>query len=141
MKINESMSPYSVTDLATCVVSLHKWRLWTLEAHPNETFGNIIIFRSPIMLCMSPYRATCPKWYFNGFGPSQKVCYKNGLKMVFKWSTPFKQHFNTIFIAYLWGGPKPLKLSDHFYSIPFGKAQNHLNSILGILPCRGTCIA
>ena len=65
-----------------------------------------------VMLCMSPYRAICPKCYLNGFGPSQNVCYKNGLKMVFngfgpsqngcyksgikivfKWSRPFKHNF------------------------------------------------
>ena len=41
---------------------------------------------SPIMLSMSPYRAIWPKCYFNAFGPSEKVCYKSGLKMV--WAFP-----------------------------------------------------
>ena len=33
-----------------------------------------------------PYTAISQKCDFNEFGPSQKVCYKSGLKMMFKLS-------------------------------------------------------
>ena len=48
-----------------------------------------------------PYTAFSKKCYSNGFGPCQKVCYKRGLKIVFKGSTPFKHNFEAIFIPLL----------------------------------------
>jgi len=37
------------------------------------------------------------KWSLNGFWGSKKVCFKNGLQMVFQWpkaiETPFKDNF------------------------------------------------
>ena len=58
-----------------------------------------------------PYTAISRKYDFNCFGPSQKVCYKSGLKIVFKWPTPFKQHFGIIFIACLLGRPKTIRIA------------------------------
>ena len=52
--------------------------------------GVLIIDRAPLklMLSMSPHTGPCTakskKCYFSGFRPSQKVCYNNVLKMVFK---------------------------------------------------------
>ena len=51
---------------------------------------------------------------FNGFGPSQNGRYKNDIKMVFKWSRPFKHYFYTTFIASLWGRPKTTKTFGPF---------------------------
>ena len=56
----------------------------------------LIVFGG-LMLSMSNYSAIYSnienKYYFNGFGPSQNGCSKSCLKIMFKWSTPFKQQF------------------------------------------------
>ena len=53
---------------------------------------------------------------FNGCGPSPNGCYKCGIKIVFKWSRPFKQYFYVTFIASILGRPKTIK---HYVYIIF----------------------
>ena len=57
-------------------------RIGARENSPNL----LILDRVPKLCCpCPPYRAICPKYYFDCFGPSQMVCscYKSCLKVLF----------------------------------------------------------
>ena len=78
-----------------------------------------------VMLALPPtdhLSQSCKKW----FGPSQKVCYKSDLKVVFKWCRPFKHDFWTTFIAYLLGRDKYIKIAFWAYYPAGGQGQPNL---------------
>ena len=61
----------------------------------------------------------------NTFRPSQNVCYKSYLKVLFKLCRPFKHHFWTTLIAYLLGRSKAIEIALGAYCSVGGHGQHY----------------